>query len=226
MWFVSESRSQEAIPSPVTKRLEWKGKDWGFYFYDKEARQKVDFDLSEFVLIKTGYQFKGWSDSANSSVSSNEIDEWDDNMRVFHFWGEQRTTTIAEGVWRDIKPQVEGLGKINIVLTGIVPNGDIVTITFKGAAYKEFNDFADNFDAVNNKIKFGEPQDKKTGAVSYKVPTFEDGGAVTAALQKKVDSAIDELKEYYAKLDERYGTSNAEDNSNDTVIDDDDDLPF
>ena len=68
----------------VEKYLTWKGaSDAGmFIYYDKEAGEEKEFNLTEFILLRKSFTIKGWSDAQEKAIYSNQIDKFTEELYV------------------------------------------------------------------------------------------------------------------------------------------------
>lgn len=193
--------------------LKWKGaSDAGkFVTWDWEA--EVDYNLDEFIIIKTGYAIKGYSDKHNKQIYSNQIDAFTEELNVRA--GEDE---IVKGIYRDIKDKIEGAGgKLHILLTCLTNSGEVVQVPLKGKAFANFLSFSDTNDTSANKVKFAGAEDGKKWAIKFRTPLFEVGSQITP---EELEQAKGTAKEIFSgNVDE-----------NQTSLDDveikEEDLPF
>jgi len=96
-------------PNPATKFLQWKSNDQCFEFYNKEAGEKVKVELPLKVLFLEHYHtVKGWSDSANSGIWSNEVYSIGrEEIEV-----KSSNGTICKGVYKDNRSIIKNAGGV------------------------------------------------------------------------------------------------------------------
>lgn len=183
------------LVSPVKFYAEWKGgKDggWRFVYFDKETGQKdVEINLSNFVILKTGYNIRGYVEKYNTGAWSNEIDGFDEDLIV-----QTKAGVLARGKYKDIKDKLNSFGlNLHRVLT-VLHEGELIGIVMKGAASYEINNiinasrkedgtWTDAVDWKKYKINFEKSDERKKGAVTYFVPLFVKWDEITTDERKE-----------------------------------------
>ena len=198
----------DSIENPATKFLSWKSNDKCFSYFDKEIGEK-----GENVKVKLPFKFlfldqlqsvKGWSDALSGIIISNEVKTVSDqelNVVCYHKnnKGENSKTTIAKGLYKDIKDAVVSAGaKYHKSVYVMLEDGTLANLQFKGAVVKEWGDFF-NF----NKKRLTEEwigvdgfKDGKKGAVKFTTPDFKLKGVVSTDEEAQADGCFDELETY------------------------------
>lgn len=205
-------------PNPSKKFLEWKSNDKCFQFYDKELKEKVTVELPLKVLFLEHYHtVKGWSDSANSGIWSNEVYSIGrEEIEVKNSNG-----VICKGIYKDNRTQIVNAGgKYHRSVYCMGENGDILNLQLKGAVIGGL----DAETSVDGKIHFGWSTfysgDKKKnikgvshlldnqwieingfaegkkGAVKYTIPKFEVGNNITPEENELANIAVEKLQTY------------------------------
>lgn len=125
---------KQAIVSPIDLYLDWKGKesDWFFSYYDKETQENVKYKIGKCSIINIWFVVKGFNENLNTSIYSNKIWNWDENVIVKSKWD-----ILAQGIWKEIRDQVSKFwGNIHKAITLLdVTNNKIIEIYLKGQAW-------------------------------------------------------------------------------------------
>lgn len=186
--FWEDNRSTK---SPIEKYLTWKGAadGWVFNYYNKDAGENQVYKLKDIVILKTGYCIDGFCPATNKGIYSNNISFFNEEFVV-----KSGDRTLAEGIYKDIKSQIESQwGKLHLTVTALEWDS-IIQLKLKGAAYAAFNDLMDSMDINANFVSFKGKEDKKNGAISYTVPVFSPGKALTKDAIGKATLAVELLK--------------------------------
>ena len=214
---INHAQQTTTSNNPTTKYLEWKSNDKAFSFYNKEAAAKEEVKLPlKFLFLQHYHTVKGFNDTSNSGIYSNEVFYIGEQMSVKSFKG----GLIAEGVYNDIKPKIVNAGgKYHRSVYVMMEDGSIANFSFKGAVVKEWSDFMkENKNLLDNQwVEIKEAKDKKKGSVNYSVPVFTVGQAISKDIAKKADAKADELKAF---LEERAAANKVEVVAAETLEDD------
>lgn len=200
---------QESV-NPATKFLEWKSNEKQFSFYDKQTKENISVELPlKFLFLEHYHTVKGWSDSAESGIWSNEVFLTSKEPLTV----KTKKGVLAEGLYKDIKPTVNNAGgKYHRSIYVMLENGYIANISLKGACIggikKEkavskqdeqgYTDFYNNNITKTDMhwIEVKEAVGGKSGSVKYSIPKFEIGERITEDDNKKADAAAKELQSY------------------------------
>ena len=112
MSFIDE---KQMVVSPVDLYLDWKGKDEdGFFsYYDKEAAENVKYKIGKCAIINIWFCVKGFNEGLNTSIYSNKIWAWDEEVIVKSKWD-----ILARWMWKEIRDEVSWFwGSIHKVIT-------------------------------------------------------------------------------------------------------------
>ena len=184
------------IESPVKKYLSWSSNDKCFKYYDKEQAKDV--------LVKTPLTFihldelatiKGWDEKSESGIYSNEVRSTRlEELNVRSFKGGE----LIKGIYQDIKLRVQGAGGVFHTSIYVYLNGEVVNLSFKGAALMGWSDFAkENRKAFGgNTIEILTAADGKKGAVKFSTPVFTLGKPIGLTENEKAEDAYGALKSY------------------------------
>ena len=195
----------ETAKNPATKFLRWKSNDKSFSYYDKEKEENVLVQLPfKFLFLDQLQSVKGWSDALSGQIISNEVKTVSDQELTavcYHknVKGEKVSTTIAKGLYKDIKDAVVSAGgKYHKSIYVMLEDGTLANIQLKGACVKEWGDF---FNRSKKRLADGwvivkKVNDGKKGAVKFTTPNFEFERSLTEDESLQADEVFDELDAY------------------------------
>lgn len=205
-------------PNPATKFLQWKSNDKCFEYYDKEAKEKVKVELPLKVLFLEHYHtVKGWSDSANSGIWSNEVFSIGrEEIEVKNANG-----TIVKGIYKENRSIIKNAGGVyHRSVYCMTPEGEIINLQLKGAVIGGLDeetsvdkkvhlgwstfysgDKKKNIKGVshlldNQWIEINGFAEGKKGAVKYSIPIFEVGKVITAKENDLANESASTLQTY------------------------------
>jgi hypothetical protein len=183
--------------SPVKKYLSWSSNDKCFTYWDKaaEKNQKVALPI-KLVHLDDMSSIKGWHDSSSSGIYSNEVKNTGAEPLVVRAF---KGGTIAEGLYKDIKLKVNGLGGDYHASLYFYLNGEIVNLAIKGAALMAWSDFAkeNRKSFLGNYIEITGALDAKKGSVKYSTPIMAVGGVIDKSVSESAEDAYDSLQKYF-----------------------------
>jgi len=183
--------------NPATKFLEWKSNDKHFEFFDKENKVKVPVELPfKFLALDEMHAVKGWSDSCQSAIYSNEVKFISKEiMTVKPFKGNE----IAKGLYSEIKEKVKAAGAHYVKSIYIMlEDGSLANLQLKGAACQAWGDFTkknrsrlpDEWVTVKKSIE------GKKGAVKFYTPEFTFDKSLSEGEMDLADEAFGILETY------------------------------
>jgi len=220
----SNRRNAFAQPqsNPSTKFIEWKSNDKQFSYYDKETKLQVPITLPfKFLALDEMHCVKGWSDSCQSAIYSNEVKFISKEiLTVKPFKGNE----IAKGLYSDIKEKVKAAGAHYVKSIYIMlEDGSLANLQLKGASCQSWGDFTNKNRSrlpdewVNVKTSL----EGKKGAVKYYTPVFEFDKSLSDSEVDLADEAFGILEVYLkAYLVKSEPTTPVEEIE--TVVDEDD----
>lgn len=192
---MSRSNPSEHVSNPATRWFEWNSEKGCVRYYDKDAKENVDVPLPfTFLLLDQLASVRGWHEQSKSGIYSNEVkDTTKDVLVVKAFKG----GLIAEGLYKDIKLQVNNVGgayTANCYIAYKDGGGDLLigAIRFKGASLGAWMDFTKDHrgDLYKGVVKIDGFAEGKKGRVVFTTPTFS-----VAAVSSDTDEAAQELDE-------------------------------
>lgn len=184
------------IESPVKKYLSWSSNDKCFKYYDKEQGKDV--------LVKTPLTFvhldelatiKGWDEKSESGIYSNEVRSTRlEELNVRSFKGGE----LVKGIYQDIKLRVQAAGGVFHTSIYVFLNGEVVNLSFKGAALMGWSDFLkeNRKSLLGNTVEILSASEGKKGAVKFSTPVFTVGKPISLSENEKAEEAYISLKSY------------------------------
>jgi hypothetical protein len=199
----------ETAKNPAAKFLNWKSNEQCFSYYDKDIEDKEKANVKvqlpfKFLFLDQLQSVKGWSDALSGQIISNEVKTVSDqelNAVCYHknVKGESTKTTIAKGLYKDIKDAVVSAGaKYHKSIYVMLEDGTLANIQLKGACVKEWGDFfnrskkrlADEWIIIDSTKK------GKKGAVTFYTPEFKFERSLTEDESVQADEVFDILDTY------------------------------
>ena len=191
----------EGSKNPATKFLQWKSNDKSFAYYDKTKSENIQVELPfKFQFLEHFHTIKGWNDASESGIYSNEVKFISkEPLTVKAF---KRSGNIAEGLYSDIKPNVQSAGgHYSRSVYVIDESGNIINLQLKGAVVSAYSDFMnENENQIEGAwMTVNKAEDKKKGSVKFSVPVFEIGDAFTSDEMKLANEKYIEVANYFDK---------------------------
>lgn len=191
----------EKPQNPCTRFFEWNGEEGYFYYYDKEAKQKVEVKLPfAFLVLDQLSTIKGWSDADQSAIWSNEVKYLDkQKLAVFTKKGKQ-----IEGIYEVIKGKVSGskyTKAVYVAYYNAQKQLEIGCILMSGASLNAWIEFTGNHNVNKGAIRVESFTTGKKGKVEYRMPAFIgfDCKPETDAKATELDKVLQAyLTEYFA----------------------------
>ena len=184
------------VESPVKKYLSWSSTEKCFKYYDKEQGKDVLLKLPlKFVHLDELATIKGWDEKSESGIYSNEVRSTKlEQLNIRSFKGGE----IIKGIYQDIKLRVQAAGGVYHASMYVFLNGEVVNLSFKGAALMGWSDFAkDNRKSfLGNTIEVLTASEGKKGAVKFYSPVFTLGAPIALSDSEKAEDAYTLLKSY------------------------------
>ena len=184
--------------NPTSKFLEWKSNNKSFSYYDKENKQNVEVKLPlTFLVLEEFHTIKGFSDADQTGIYSNEILQISaEEFEVRTFKGR----VIAKGTYSDIKGSVNAAGgNYHKSIYAVTKEGDLINISFKGAAVSKWSQFTEKGAWKRLKdewVTIEDAEDHKKGMVAYSTPNFKFNTSLTDYEFKIVEAKANELESY------------------------------
>ena len=236
---MSRSEPEEVNVSPVVRWLQWEAsEDKGhFSYYDKEIKERVTVNAPlGFLLLDRLATVTGYNKAEKFSIYANELHTGNLRQSPFVVKAHGTNSTIAEGVWRDIKEKVKSLGGqfafslyVMIDIDGKKCLGNVCLKGSALSAYIEFTKANKEYEGVI--VWRGGTVAGESGSVKYLSPVFElqDITDETANLAAAMDR--DELQPYLRRRagiseDQVESPNVASAEETQAVMDEVDDIPF
>lgn len=198
--------------SPVKLYASWSSNEKAFTFYNKEKGQNELLKLPlKLIHLDEMATIKGYHDESQSGLYSNEVRSTaNEELNVRSF----KTGTIVQGIYSEIKAKIQSAGGKYNRSVYFFHNGDIINVSFQGAALQAWSDFTKdarkNKALLDNYITIDSAADLKKGSVKYSIPVFSIGTTISKEDAKLSDASYDSLNAYFA---DRY-KDNSEQESN------------
>ena len=169
------SRSNPTLSNPCTKFIEVSSDDGSLFYYDKEAKEKIDVPLPcYFAVLDELSTISGFNKKHKCGIYSNEIHStMKEVLRVKTFKGGESIT----GLYADIKEKIVALGgKFSksvyaLFITGEDMNTEFVNFKFKGSSFSAWLD--KGFNPMNFIVGITEFVEEQNGNNTYQVPVFK-----------------------------------------------------
>lgn len=209
---MSRSNPTDNSPNPSTRWFEWDGSEGNIRYYDKTTKGNVTVDLPfTFMLLDQLACVKGWHDSSESGIFSNEVkDTRAETLVVKAFKG----GVLAEGFYSAIRDKIIAQGGhfTSNCYIAFKPSGDdsedatlaIGSLQFKGAALSSWMEFAKKrrADLYTSAIRITGFHEGKKGKIIFRVPTFalvpvsDEANAQATELDRELQEY---LKSYFGR---------------------------
>jgi len=195
----------ETTKNPCTKFLQWKSNDQCFSYYDKEKAENVQVPLPlKFLTLKQLQSVKGWSDALSGQIISNEVEfigTQEINAVCYHkkLKGEPTKTTIAKGLYKDIKDAIVSAGaKYHKSIYVMLEDNTLANLQLKGASVKEWGDFFNRNKSrlADEWVEVATAKAGKKGAVKFWTPEFKFQSSITDEQVLSADAIFEELDTY------------------------------
>lgn len=183
--------------NPAKRFLEWKSDKKTFEYYDKEKEERVAIKLPfKFLTLKEMHTVKGWSDSSESAIFSNEVKYiGTEELNVRSFKGGE----IAKGLYKEIKNRVKDFGGYYVKSIYIMTeDNEIWNLQLKGSAVQQWGEFTQKTRSRlgDEWVEVVEAEERKKGSISYTVPVFKFNTSLTNDEGDKADLVYNTLETY------------------------------
>ena len=185
------------MSNPATKFIDWKSNEKAFSFYDKENKVNVPIPLPfRFLALDELHAVKGWSDSCQSAIYSNEVKFISkEPLTVKPFKGNE----IAKGLYSDIKEKVKAAGAHYVKSIYIMlEDGSLANLQLKGASCQSWGDFTQKGRSrlPEEWVTIASAIEGKKGAVKYYTPDFKFDKSLSENENTMADDAFAILETY------------------------------
>ena len=205
------SNSKQALTNPVSKFLDWEGKDSKGFFtsYDKATKQKVTEEIFQFSIIDVWYAVKWYYQANDAWIYSNEIKDFSEKIRVMSSKKGEPTQVLWEGRWKNIKDSIKWLGwDLHLCITYLdLADGAMKEFSVKWNAYYNFSQLLKQlwWDGNAKVLEYKGALLVEGKAFNYNEAEF----VVTEEViwdndQAKLEEFADQVDEYYEELRMKY----------------------
>jgi hypothetical protein len=174
---MSRSNPTENNVNPCQKWMEWQGQEGILSHYDKATKKQVKEEGPQvFILLDQLATIKGWHDSSESGIYSNEVKDTRTSPFVVKAF---KSGVLCEGIYAAIKERVAAVGGHFVTSLYVAFRQDdrlaIGNIQFKGAALREWMEFSKQHrgEIYARAIAIEGYTEGKKGSVTYRVPVFK-----------------------------------------------------
>lgn len=208
----SNPSEDQREPNPALRFYQWEGSTGAVNYYDKEAKKKVAVALPfTFLPISRLVTLKGYNDDTKTSYWSNEVkDIQKDSFHVQSVSGganNKQIRTVAQGLYKDIKPTLDSLDIAYVESLYIGIKGakglELCNFQIKGSAIGSWIQFCKDHKIWEIAASINSSLDKKKGSVKYKEPVYTPIVKISEAMQKQSIALDLQLNDYLAGYFER-----------------------
>lgn len=197
--------TENSTPNPAARWFEWNGEQGVVRYYDKATKKNVDVGSDfTFILLDQLGSVRGWHDASDSGIYSNEVkDTRQEAMVVKSLKG----GTLAEGIYKDIKLQVNSVGGQFVANCYIAFKHEgalaIGSLRLKGAALGTWMEFtkANRADLYKKSIRINGFTEGKKGRITFRMPvlSLKELSPATDAQAIALDATLQEFFAGYFK---------------------------
>lgn len=163
-----------------------------FKCYDRDTQQKIGRCPTEFVLLKTTNGVTGWDDVTNSGAFSNEVaNTQKEPLKICADGGKK---VLFEWLYDKEKIKALWLKFTKFIYT--LEDGAVCKYNMQGKNVFIFNEDTSVIDFNEYKIKLGDIETMKNGAVTYYVPRWTQGKKLTKDEIEEATNSVELLEEY------------------------------
>ena len=180
------SKSQPSLQNPCRKFIDYSGDTGLFYYYDKDAKKKVEVVMPfYFEVLDELATITGFHEESKSGIYSNEVSSTKTEILKVKCFGKGGINIV--GLYDDIKDSIKAEGgkytkSVYAMLIHTDRSVELVNIRLHGAALNGW--IEKKFNALKFVTSVKETIQKKKGATKYQEPIFE---------QFKIDPELDKL---------------------------------
>lgn len=182
--------------NPVWLFFDWKSdKEWKtgiFKWWNKELSQEVSVNPQEFILLLQTSCIKGWDEKSQSKIYSNEIISTKDEDLVVRAF--KRDEPLFEGKYNKEAINILGWKFTKGIIALEWEN--MVEYYLQGGALFQWNEDINLIDTNEYKVKLDKVEERKKGAVTYYVPRFIQGKAITPEEKTQAFAMVSLLQDY------------------------------
>ena len=147
---MSRTKRSGGTTSPIKKYLQFSGSTGIFSYYDKEAKERVELDELEIVVLDVRASITGYDSATKAQFTSNLVAETGKEILKVVSWKDNKPTNVAEGLYKEIKDAVKSAGgkfTTNVICLCDVGNGqEICNLQVQGASLNGWINFMDTLD--------------------------------------------------------------------------------
>ncbi|MCF0070248.1 hypothetical protein LZD49_07180 [Dyadobacter sp. CY261] len=229
---MSRYESTQAV-NPVQRYYDWDGQGQTFSHYNSESAEQIPETLPfKFFIISERYCVRGFDENLRQGIFSNVV-QYVGREELNVRWKDGNT--IAKGLWRDIKGEVNANGgHYTMVIFAMSELQDLICIRLRGSAIKSWGDTVGKSRVRQNDewISVASVGTGENERGTYYYPIFSFGGSLAKEDDEIGAQLAAELKNYRENkpvaqpVSPTPSTSMPPSATLPPPTDDDDDLPF
>lgn len=189
---MSRTKRKGGTSSPIKKYVQFSGSTGTFSYYDKEAKERVEVDEVEIIVLDVRASVTGYNSTSKAQITSNLVAETGSEVLKVTSWKDGKSNDIAEGLYKDIKDKVKTAGgkfTTNVIcLCDITGNGEeVCNIQFQGSSLNGWINFVDTLDRdgeYDNVITIRKGALSKLDGKNFVPVTEKEEKALDAKLKK------------------------------------------
>lgn len=147
---MSRTKRRGGNASPIKRYLQFSGSTGVFSYYDREAKDRVELDELEIIVLDVRASVTGYNSTSKAQITSNLVAETGSEKLKVTSWKDGKSTDIAEGLYKEIKDKVKSAGgkfTTNVICLCDVGFGqEICNLQFQGSSLNGWIKFVDTLD--------------------------------------------------------------------------------
>ena len=169
---MSRSQPNDKPINPSSRFFEWNGQKGVFKFYEKEKKENFEVPFPFiFLVLDELSTIKGWSDSDQSGLWSNEVK----NIKNETLAVRSKKGLQIEGTYENIKGKVSGADYCKSVYIAYKNDAKelvIGNIAMQGACLNAWIEFSKGKKVQEGAVRVEDTTEGKKGSITYKMPNF------------------------------------------------------
>lgn len=189
---MSRTKRRGGNASPVRRYLNFSGSTGTFSYYDKEAKERVELDELEIIVLDVRSSVTGYNSTSKSQVTSNMVAQIGSQPLKVVSWKDGKSVDIAEGIYKDIKDKVKAAGgkfTANVIcLCDVTGEGrEVCNLQLQGSSLNGWINFVNDLDQngeYDNVITIKRGALSKVDGTDFVPVTDKEEKALDAKLKK------------------------------------------
>ena len=150
---MSRTQRKGGNTSPIKHYLQFSGSTGTFSYYDKAAKERVDLEQIEIIVLDVRASVTGYNSTSKAQITSNMVADISSEKLKVTSWKDKKSTNIAEGLYKNIKNEVTSKsvgGKFTtnvICLCDVTGEGqEVCNLQLTGSALNSWIKFIDTLE--------------------------------------------------------------------------------